>query len=175
LRLARLSRILAVALALTLALVASAAASSVASSYGGVRGPASEYRYDLAPTCTTSPTKVAFPAATGGEEPPSVSSGPAGAALQAFSAAEDAAANPLTDTTYSQKVLDQMAQGDHHAFPDSVDGLANQSHVTTEIDADGTPYTHVRIPGGYGSNEGVFHYIFGDNGVVNHRLFEPGG
>jgi hypothetical protein len=67
-----------------------------------------------------------------------------------------------------------MAQPDYHGFPESVDGFANDSHATTELGGDGTPYTHVRIPGGYGSKEGVFHYIFGDNGVVNHRLFEPG-
>jgi hypothetical protein len=90
-------------------------------------------------------------------------------------ATEDTAvANPLADATYSQKVLDQMAQGDYHGFPASVDGFANESHVTTELGADGSPYTHVRIPGGDGSNEGVFHYIFGDNGVVTYRLFEPG-
>jgi RHS repeat-associated protein len=99
-----------------------------------------------------------------------------GAALgvgeDAAEAAEDEAVNPLADTTYSQKVSDQIDQGDYHGFPSSVDGFANQSHVTTELGDDGAPYTHVRIPGGYGSSEGVFNYIFGEDGVVTHRLLE---
>lgn len=86
-----------------------------------------------------------------------------------------AAANPLDGTTYSQKVLDQASQGpgEYHSFPESVDGFANQSHVTTELGGDGSAYTHVRIPGGYGGSNGVFHYIFGDDNVIWHRLFEP--
>lgn len=81
--------------------------------------------------------------------------------------------NPLDGTTYSQKVLDQASSGDFHSFPESVDGFAEPGHVTTEIAGDGLPYTHVRIPGGYNAFEGDFHYIFGEDRIITHRLFEP--
>jgi hypothetical protein len=81
--------------------------------------------------------------------------------------------NPLDGTRYGQKVLDQASSGDYHSFPESVGGFANPSHATVELGGDGAPYTHVRIPGGYGGDEGVFHYIFGGDGVITHRLFEP--
>jgi hypothetical protein len=81
--------------------------------------------------------------------------------------------NPLEGTRYSQKVLDQAASGDFHSFPEAVDGFAESTHATAELGGDGLPYTHVRIPGGYGDYEGVFHYVFGEDGIITHRLFEP--
>jgi len=80
--------------------------------------------------------------------------------------------NPLEGTSYSQKVLDQASTGDYHTFPESVDGFANSSHATSELGRDGAAYTHVRIPGGYRGDEGTFHYMFGSDGVITHRLFE---
>jgi hypothetical protein len=163
-------------LALSLLLLAGATLVSATPSTIAARTSGSFYSYDPISTSTTSAPNVAF-ATAAGDPTPSESSGAVGVAFRSFSAAEDgaAAANPLTNTMYSQKVLDQMAQGDYHAFPESVDGFADQSQVTTELGGDGSPYTHVRIPGGFGSDEGVFHYIFGDNGVITHRLFEPTG
>jgi hypothetical protein len=83
--------------------------------------------------------------------------------------------NPLDGTTYTPKVIQQMSgpPGEFHSFPESVDGFANQNHVTHALGGDGKVYTHVNIPGGYGSAEGSFHYIIDDQSMINHRQFEP--
>jgi hypothetical protein len=60
-----------------------------------------------------------------------------------------------------------------HGFPSEVDWFARPEHVTQEIGADGNAYTHVRIPGGYGKFNGVFHYIIDDLGWINHTMLEP--
>ena len=83
--------------------------------------------------------------------------------------------DPFESTRYSSKVQQQMSgpAGEYHSFPELVQNYATPDDVSVEPGADGEPYTHVRIPGGYGSQEGVFHWIFDDEGVINHRLFEP--
>ena len=83
--------------------------------------------------------------------------------------------NPLEGTQYTEKVLGQMANSKDilHAFPPEVDLFASAEHVTQELGADGQMYTHVRVPGGYGPANGVFHYIIDDAGWINHRMLEP--
>lgn len=67
-----------------------------------------------------------------------------------------------------------MQQGDYHSFPELVQNEVTPDDVTTEPGGDGQPYTHVRIPGAFSNGvNGVFHWIIDDEGVINHRMFEP--
>jgi hypothetical protein len=85
-------------------------------------------------------------------------------------------ANPLEGVQYSAKVRAQMggAAGEFHSFPTHVEAFATRSHASVSRGLDGSRYTHVRIPGSYGSGgEGVFHFIVDRAGTMTHRLFEP--
>jgi RHS repeat-associated protein len=81
--------------------------------------------------------------------------------------------DPFENTQYTQKVQQQMKLGDYHSFPELVKNEVTPGGVSVETGDDGQPYTHVRIPGTFGSNEGVFHWIIDDEGMINHRMFEP--
>jgi hypothetical protein len=83
--------------------------------------------------------------------------------------------DPFEGTSYTSKVQAQMSKGpgEWHSFPESVKSFVTPDDVSTEMGNDGELYTHVRVPGGYGDDEGVFHWIIDDEGVINHRQFEP--
>ncbi|HET9079991.1 MAG TPA: hypothetical protein VFO01_05695, partial [Trebonia sp.] len=83
--------------------------------------------------------------------------------------------DPFEGTSYTSKVRAQMSKGpgEWHSFPESVKSFVTPGDVSTEVGGDGSVYTHVRIPGGYGDDEGVFHWIIDNEGVINHRQFEP--
>jgi hypothetical protein len=82
--------------------------------------------------------------------------------------------NPLENVKYSEKVDAQMSQGpgEYHSFPGEVESFASQEHVSIETGVDGNVYTHVRIPGGYGDEEGLFHFVVDQAGEMTHRFFE---
>lgn len=58
-------------------------------------------------------------------------------------------------------------------FPGNSGNYVTSDNVSNELGGDGELYTHVRVPGGYGGYEGVFHWIIDNEGEINHRLFEP--
>ena len=80
--------------------------------------------------------------------------------------------NPLDGISYTEKVQQQKQQTDFHGFPDVVDnygGYGNQQIITGN---DGNVYTQLQIPGSYKGYDGNFVYIWNENGVCNHRVFE---
>jgi hypothetical protein len=84
------------------------------------------------------------------------------------------AENPLANIQYTDKVKEQMASGDYHSFPESVDAFGADGTITTITGGDGVERTEVEIPGSYQGKEGVFQYIIEPDGVTcNHRLFVP--
>jgi hypothetical protein len=83
--------------------------------------------------------------------------------------------NPLENLEYTRKVQDQMASGDHHGFPSSVEGFGADGIVRTIIGGDEIPRTIIEISGGYGKYEGVFEFIIEPSGVSNHRFFRITG
>jgi len=96
------------------------------------------------------------------------------AAVSNAVAADDSNGNPLAGTAYTSKVLTQMASDDYHGFPSLIDGLARSEDAVSQLGGDGSVYTHVNIPGAVNGASGYFHYIVDGNGMINHRLFEPG-
>jgi hypothetical protein len=81
--------------------------------------------------------------------------------------------DPFENTQYTEKVQQQMEQGDYHSFPELVKNEVTPDDVSTETGADGDTYTHVRIPGSINGTDGVYHWIIDDEGMINHRMFEP--
>ena len=82
--------------------------------------------------------------------------------------------NPLENIRYTDKVKQQMQQGDYHAFPESVDTFGSEGKMTQITGGDGIVRTKVEIPGSYGGKPGMFEYIIEPDGTtVNHRLFVP--
>lgn len=82
--------------------------------------------------------------------------------------------NPLENIKFTDKVKEQMKQGDYHSFPDSVDGFGSNGKVTQITGGDKLVRTKVEIPGSYKGKDGVFEYIIEPDGVTcNHRLFKP--
>ena len=80
--------------------------------------------------------------------------------------------NPLRNITYTQKVLNQMQQGDHHSFPEIVDNYGSYGSTTTIVGGDGNVYYRHAISGSYHGNDGHFIYIWDANNNCNHRFFE---
>jgi len=76
-------------------------------------------------------------------------------------------------TKYSQKVLDQMKLGDFHGFPESVRAFQHDGYVTTIRGGDGIIRTQLNIPGSYKGHHGVFQFMKGPDGIINHRFFQP--
>jgi len=87
--------------------------------------------------------------------------------------------NPLTETRYTGKVLDQMrlnaqtATPDFHAFPRIVDNYAAFGRQEIIIGGDRAARLKVSLPGSYQSRDGLFEWIIESNKTVNHRLFVP--
>ena len=81
--------------------------------------------------------------------------------------------NPLESIEYTQKVENQRQQGDYHSFPNIVDNYGSYGYQETITGGDGSTYTKLSIPGAYGSKTGYFVYIWDENNICNHRLFEP--
>jgi RHS repeat-associated protein len=81
--------------------------------------------------------------------------------------------DPFENTQYTQKVQEQMQQGDYHSFPELVKSEVTPGDVSTETGGDGETYTHVRIPGSIRDTEGEYHWIIDEEGMINHRQFEP--
>ncbi|TXH06041.1 MAG: hypothetical protein E6R07_01410 [Nevskiaceae bacterium] len=76
-------------------------------------------------------------------------------------------------TRYTDKVLDQMKQGDFHAFPESVKGFQDAGQLSKLTGGDGIVRDMLKIPGGYRGKEGAFEFIKDADGSINHRLFKP--
>jgi RHS repeat-associated protein len=83
--------------------------------------------------------------------------------------------NPLSGTTYSPKVLSQMASGDAHSFPSLVDSQADWSDAASAEGGDGSWYLHVNVPGAVNGESGFYQYIVDENGVINHRMWSTMG
>lgn len=82
--------------------------------------------------------------------------------------------NPLKKIKYTDKVKRQMAQGDYHSFPRSVEAFGGNGKITKFKGGDGVFRTKVEIQGSYKGKKGVFEYIIEPDGVTcNHRLFKP--
>ena len=76
-------------------------------------------------------------------------------------------------TRYSQKVLDQIAREDFHAFPEIVRNFAREGTVETIRGGDGALYQILRIPGSYKGRNGFFEFIKDAAGEITHRYFNP--
>ena len=83
-----------------------------------------------------------------------------------------ASSNPLVNICYTEKVKKQMRQADFHGFPDIVDNYGGYGYQQTIIGGDQKTYTELCIPGSYLGYDGVFVYIWNENGYCNHRKFE---
>jgi RHS repeat-associated protein len=93
-------------------------------------------------------------------------------AVDSNGVATDLDSNPLRGTQYTDKVKAQIESGDDHGFPALIDELPTWRDTTVETGRDGNPYTHVRLPGDRGGSPGVYHWIFDEDGMINHRQFE---
>ena len=80
--------------------------------------------------------------------------------------------NPLTNIVYTDKVMQQMDQGDFHGFPSIVDNYGYLGRPSQIIGGDGHPYIRLSIEGYYKDHYGEFVYIWDMKGVCNHRCFE---
>ena len=92
----------------------------------------------------------------------------------------DTAGSFFDNSTYSDKVLQQMSggPGEFHSFPDSVTAFEDSGTISTITGGDGQAYQMLEIPGSYTSSsgnlyDGTFQFIQDSNGVINHRLFVP--
>ncbi|MBS1987215.1 hypothetical protein JST99_04760 [Candidatus Dependentiae bacterium] len=82
--------------------------------------------------------------------------------------------NPLANIKYTDKVRRQMASGDYHGFPLSVDSFGSEGQISEIKGGDGIVRTKVTIDGGFIKKDGVFEYIIESDGFTcNHRLFKP--
>ena len=82
------------------------------------------------------------------------------------------AANPLSNITYTPKVVSQMSGSDFHGFSKIVDNYGNYGTQTQITGGDAKIYTRLEIKGNYLGYDGSFVYIWDVNGVCNHRFFE---
>ena len=73
----------------------------------------------------------------------------------------------------TQKVESQIASGDMHSFPASVDGYAAKygkfKYITGE---DGNIYFELKLKGGFKGKEGSFEYIKDNKNNINHHFFK---
>jgi len=76
-------------------------------------------------------------------------------------------------TKYTEKVIQQMKQGDFHGFPESVKAFQDAGKVTKIKGGDAITREKLEIPGGYKGREGKFEFIKESDGTINHRLFRP--
>lgn len=82
--------------------------------------------------------------------------------------------NPLENIKYTDKVSEQMKQGDYHSFPESVEAFGADGKSTQIVGGDGITRTKIEIAGSYKGKNGTFEYIIEPDGkTVNHRLFVP--
>ena len=81
--------------------------------------------------------------------------------------------NPLNNTHYTQKLIDQMRLGDYHSFPIEVDNFAGIGRKIEIIGGDNVMRTKIELPGSYRGKKGFFEWIIELSGEVNHRLFVP--
>jgi uncharacterized protein RhaS with RHS repeats len=94
------------------------------------------------------------------------------AAAEEATVAAAASEGPLPGTTYTPKVVKQIASGDNHAFPKLVDQFAADGAATKVVGGDGVPRTHIRLPGSKNGKDGAYTWIIDPDGSVNHRQFE---
>lgn len=76
-------------------------------------------------------------------------------------------------TSYSQKVVGQMASGDLHAFPESVKAFQGAGSIVPLKGNDGIVRQLLKIDGGYKGKAGAFEFIKEADGTINHRFFRP--
>jgi hypothetical protein len=82
-------------------------------------------------------------------------------------------ANPLANTTYTQKVIQQMANDKYHGFPRIVDNYGGTGKIQNIIGGDGVARIKLTIEGSLNGKNGIFEYIIEPNNMINHRLFVP--
>jgi hypothetical protein len=80
--------------------------------------------------------------------------------------------NPLANTTYTSKVVGQMAKDAHHGFPLEVDNFGAYGQLSPIKGGDGIQRIFLRIDGSLNGKDGFFEYLLEPNGSVNHRLFK---
>ncbi len=62
----------------------------------------------------------------------------------------------------------------YHAFSKSVDAFAAKyGSLSTKFGTDGAKYQLLEMRGSIGGKMGTFEYIKDQNGVINHRYFNP--
>jgi hypothetical protein len=83
--------------------------------------------------------------------------------------------NSLASTSYSSKVINQMANtaDQFHSFPKQVDNFGSYGAVSKIVGNDGIQRLMLRIPGSLNGINGNFEYIIEPDGIINHRLFRP--
>jgi hypothetical protein len=74
----------------------------------------------------------------------------------------------------------EAGAGEFHSFPESVSAFENAGTVRTIVGGDGQVYQMLEIPGSYATSsgrwlDGMFQFMKDSNGIINHRLFVPGG
>jgi RHS repeat-associated protein len=77
---------------------------------------------------------------------------------------------------YSPKILNEMKQNDYHGFPLEVDNFQDAGFTQSikPRDPNNTnTFTELNIPGFYMGKDGNFNYIKDQDGLINHRKFEP--
>ena len=79
--------------------------------------------------------------------------------------------NPLKGIHYSKKVVDQIETGDDHSFPKIVENYGSYGQCEKLIGGDGKTYTRVTISGAFRGVDGVFEFIFDEDGECNHHFF----
>lgn len=103
---------------------------------------------------------------------PTGSGGGGGGNTPKISSGAENLQNPLSEITYTDKVLQQMTQSDMHGFPEIVDNYGNMGTQSQFQGGDGRLYTRLEIDGSYKGYDGSFVYIWDANNICNHRFFE---
>ncbi len=83
----------------------------------------------------------------------------------------NAAKSFFEGTTYTPKVLKQIASGDNHAFPELVRDFEKHGVVDFIVGGDGIARARLSIPGTINGKAGVFEYIKEADGSINHHFF----
>jgi hypothetical protein len=94
-------------------------------------------------------------------------------AEDAVEAGANAADDFFAGTRYSDKVNQQMLQGDLHAFPENIRTFQSSGTVSTIIGGDKVPRTMLEIRGSYMGRDGAFQFIKESDGTITHRFFRP--
>ena len=76
-------------------------------------------------------------------------------------------------TKNSQKVINQINDGDFHGFPESVKAFQDVGVRSTVRGGDGILREQLKIPGNYRGRDGNFEFIKEPDGTISHHFFSP--